>query len=105
MTTEVAEPVTAVLVTQAARTYVSARGGVLYIRVRRSRCCSGELTFLDASTKAKSRAEADVTWQQGNLEIKVLSLGLSLPETIEVDLRGSLHPHLVAYWNGCAYKL
>ena len=88
-----------------ARQYVNARGGTLFLRVRHNRCCSGGLTFLDASTSGHGSAERYETQPHDDLDIRLLHLGSVLPSKVSVEMRGKLRPHLVAYWDGCAYRL
>lgn len=92
-------------VSEQAREYVAARGGKLWLRVRRSRCCSGGVTFLEATTSAP-RAGADYTAiENDSLDVRLMNPGTHLPANLSVDLRGRIRPRLVAYWDGCAYRL
>jgi hypothetical protein len=84
---------------------VAARGGTLYLRVRHNRCCSGGLTFLDAGTDAHVDATRYETVAGADLEVRLFHLGSVLPTTVSVELRGRIRPHLVAYWDGCAFRL
>ena len=91
-----------------AREFVAARGGTLYLRVRHNRCCSGGLTFLDAATNADrdgDRYEKLSVENHDHLDVRLFHLGSVLPSTVSVDVRGKMRPHLVAYWDGCAYRL
>jgi hypothetical protein len=91
-------------VSDQARDYVAAHGGTLYLRVRHNRCCSGGLTFLDATTSEHRRGHGYEA-QPHDLDIRLFHLGSVLPTKVSVELRGKLRPHLVAYWDGCAYRL
>ena len=91
-------------VSDEAREFVSARGGTLYLRVRRNRCCSGGLTFLDASTSDRHRDDFEKL-SDATLDVRLARPGSILPEKVSVELRGKVRPHLVAYWDGCAYRL
>jgi hypothetical protein len=77
----------------------------LFLRVRHNRCCSGGLTFLDASTSADRDAERYEKLSDADLDVRLFHLGSVLPSTVSVDVRGKRRPHLVAYWDGCAYRL
>jgi hypothetical protein len=92
-------------VSDEAREYVAARGGTLFLRVRHNRCCSGGLTFLDAATSARRSGERYESQPHVDLDIRLLHLGSVLPTKVSVELRGRLRSHLVAYWDGCAYRL
>jgi hypothetical protein len=92
-------------VSDKARQYVAAHGGTLFLRVRHNRCCSGGLTFLDASTSEHRSVDRYETQQHEGLDIRLFHLGSVLPTKVSVEMRGKMHPHLVAYWDGCAYRL
>jgi hypothetical protein len=92
-------------VSEQAREFVAARGGTLFLRVRHNRCCSGGLTYLDASTNAGREADHYETLSSMNPRIRLFHLGSVLPAKVSVEMRGKLRPHLVAYWDGCAYRL
>jgi len=84
---------------------VEARGGTLFLRVRHNRCCSGGLTFMDASTSAHLVGDHYETVSQTNPEVRLFHAGSVLPAKVNVEMRGKLRPHLVAYWDGCAFRL
>ena len=88
-----------------AREFVATRGGTLFLRVRHNRCCSGGLTFLDASTSADRAADQYETLSVVNPEVRLFHRGSVLPDKVSVEVRGKVRPHLVAYWDGCAYRL
>jgi hypothetical protein len=88
-----------------ARAYVAARGGTLYLRVRHNRCCSGGLTFLDATTNPQRNLERYERLSERNLDVRLFHLDSVLPDTVSVEVRGKLRPRLVAYWDGCAYRM
>jgi hypothetical protein len=97
--------VTDIEVSDQAREFVATRGGTLFLRVRHNRCCSGGLTFLDASTSADRDGDQYETLNEANPEVRLFHLGSVLPEKVSVEVRGKVRPHLVAYWDGCAYRL
>jgi hypothetical protein len=75
------------------------------LRVRHNRCCSGGLTFLDADTSADRDADRYEQLSVADLDVRLFHLGSVLPSVVSVEVRGKLRPHLVAYWDGCAYRL
>ena len=79
---------------------VQARGGKLYVRAKRSRCCGGPLTFLEASSEPGGRSFRRVP--ADGIEL-YLDERLSPPEVLELDTGGLRRKHVHAYWNGCAY--
>lgn len=83
---------------------MAARGGVLFLRVRHNRCCSGGLTYLDASTNARGDGEGYETVSEMTPEVRLFHLGSVLPSNVSVEVRGKVRPHLVAFWDGCAYR-
>src|SRR5579863_3365555 len=96
--------VTEIEVSDQAREFVAARGGTLFLRVRHTRCCSGGLTFLDAATNTSDEDKYE-TLDESNPEVRLRHLGSVLPSKVSVEVRGKLRPHLVAYWDGCAYRM
>lgn len=88
-----------------AREYVAARGGTLFLRVRHNRCCSGGLTYLDASTSTDRDVDQYEVLKEANPEVRLFHLTSVLPATVNVEVRGRVRPHLVAYWDGCAYRI
>jgi hypothetical protein len=87
------------------RLFVLARGGTLYLHVRKTRCCSGALTFLDADVEPRRDRDRYLSCASERLEVRLLDAGVGLPRQISVEVRGRRRPHLVAYWNGCAYRM
>jgi hypothetical protein len=92
-------------VSDQAREFVASRGGTLFLRVRHNRCCSGGLTFLDATTNEDQGVDRYEVQPHEDLDIRLFHLGSVLPAKVSVEMRGKLRPHLVAYWDGCAYRL
>lgn len=98
-------PSPAIIISSDAREFVASRGGTIYLQVRQSRCCSGAITFLDASTTARHEVGNYVVLDTDQLKVRLLDLGVGLPDEVSVELRGKIRPRLTAYWNGCAYRL
>jgi hypothetical protein len=96
--------VTDIELSDQARAFVASRGGTLFLRVRHNRCCSGGLTFLDATTSARD-GERYETLPSEDPTVRLFHLGSVLPSTVSVEVRGKWRRHLVAYWDGCAYRL
>jgi hypothetical protein len=63
------------------------------------------MTFLDADVTPSARRGTYLPCESGSLEIHLLDAGVGLPRQITVKVRGRIRPHLVAYWDGCAYRL
>ncbi len=82
----------------------AARGGVIYLRLRESRCCSGTLAFLDAVTEPPARADAERAWLVEGVEVRLVSALRRPPVEIAIERRGR-RGRLVALWDGCAYRL
>jgi hypothetical protein len=80
---------------------VRERGGRLYVWTKSSRCCSGRLTWLEASTEpGGGRTFRRV--EGAAIELYVPSDLSRLPEELVVEARGRRR-HLEAYWDGCAW--
>ncbi len=94
-----------VLVSEPAKEFVATRGGKVYVRAHRHQCCSGALTMLDIATKTPKDRDNYVDTHSDGVEVQYYG-GLSgQPHQLVIELRGILRPHLVAYWDGCAYKM
>jgi hypothetical protein len=98
-------PIPTIIISPDAREYVALRGGTIYLRVRQTRCCSGAITFLDASTTARHDEGNYVALDSEFLAVRLLDIGVGLPDEVSVELRGKIRPRLTAYWNGCACRL
>ncbi len=93
-----------VVISDSAKEYVQAHGGVAYVRTHSHHCCSGTLTLLDVWTKPPKDVEGfDATDCEG-VEVQFLSGVGGRPEELVIELRGRKRQHLVAYWDGCAFK-
>ena len=93
-----------VVVSDSARAFARARGGELYVHVRRAACCSGAMTTLEVATAPPHRASPAETLTVGDLAVHLYGAP-GRPAEMSIDLRGRVRPHLVAYWDGCAYRL
>ncbi|MDA8354939.1 MAG: hypothetical protein M0Z95_01230 [Actinomycetota bacterium] len=85
--------------------YVSRRGGALWVRSTRQRCCSGSTTWLRATTR-RPRDTERYTPLDCQLPITVFfQAAAGEPHELEVELRGLLFRRPTALWDGCMVKL
>ncbi len=82
----------------------ASRGGVIYLRLRESRCCSGTLAFFDATTEPPAPGDTERAWRVGGVEVRLVSALRRPPTEIAIERRGR-RGRLVALWDGCAYRL
>ena len=94
-----------VLVSEPAKEFVATRGGKVYVRAHRHQCCSGALTMLDIATKAPKDRGNYVDAHADGVDVRYDGGFSGQPHQLVIELRGILRPHLVAYWDGCAYKM
>jgi hypothetical protein len=94
-----------VVVTDEAREYATARGGVVYVRSHPHRCCAGPLTLLDTTTDRPDDASAFTTVPAGDLSVRYLGAPEAGPHVLTIELRGKHRQRLISYWDGCAYKV
>jgi hypothetical protein len=94
-----------VLVSEPAKVFVATRGGKVYVRAHRHQCCSGALTMLDIATKAPKDRGNYVDAHADGVDVRYDGGFSGQPHQLVIELRGILRPHLVAYWDGCAYKM
>jgi hypothetical protein len=80
--------------------HVAERGGRLYVWSKTSRCCGGAICTLEASTEPDER-HSFTRIEGGAVELYVDLR--TLPETLEVDVRGLMRRSVRAYWNGLAW--
>jgi hypothetical protein len=63
------------------------------------------MTFLDADVALRVGRGSYLSCDSEGLKIQLLDAGLGFPRQITVELRGKIRPRLVAYWDGCAYRM
>jgi hypothetical protein len=90
-----------VVASSEARDFVRERGGRLFVWTKNSRCCS-PITYLRASTEAPERG-AFRRVETEDIELFIAAGVRTLPEVLEIGVRGRRRPHIEAYWNGCAF--
>ncbi len=84
--------------------HVAARGGVVYLSRRESRCCSGTLTFLDAVTHPAGTQLPLCSWRVEGVDVHLVTPMLRFPREITIELRGRRRS-LVVSLDGCAYRI
>jgi hypothetical protein len=85
--------------------YVSAPGGVLWLRCARQPCCFGAMTSMRPATSRPANA-ADYLPMRTDLPIETRLLNSpALPNEVSIELRGLPHKHLVALWDGCKFRI
>jgi hypothetical protein len=93
-----------VVISESARDYIERRGGTVFVRPHRHRCCSGALTTLDTSVSPPTDAAAYESFPVGGIDVHFRVGSAGRPSELAIELRGLLHAHPVAFWDGCAYK-
>ena len=99
------EPTVAVTLGDGVAELAASEGGVIYLSLRESRCCSGTLTFLDASTSLRSSRPALRSWSIEGVDVQLVTPVRRFPQEITIEQRGRRRRKLVAYLDGCAYRL
>ena len=87
------------------RCFVADRGGTLYVRATSSRCCTGALTILDATTERPADLTDYRRLEDGDLVVFVRFPGPRRPDELVLTLEGRRRPRPRAYWNGAALVL
>jgi hypothetical protein len=93
-----------VVVSPEAKEYVRARGGVLFVRSSRHRCCGGAVTLLDSTTDPPPDSSDFLCVDSDGIVVKFRGGALDRPHEMVIELRGVLRRRPVAYWDGCAFK-
>jgi len=84
---------------------VREQGGCVFVWADVVNCCTGGLTFLEASTDSPGPGH-EFRRLAGDAFDLFLDVGpRDLPREIHFELRGWPRKRLRAYWNGCAYAL
>jgi len=96
---------TTIVLGEGVEAFVAPRGGVVNLSRRSSRCCSGTLVFLDADISTSDPAPALRSWSVGAIEVRLVTPMVKLPSEIAIEMRGRRRPKLVAFQDGCAYRL
>lgn len=95
-----------VQISDPARRYVVSRGGKVYVRTHSYRCCSaGSLTLLDAETTPPPDELNFDHVDCGDVNVAYFGGKNGRPEQLLIEMRGRFRPRLVAYWDGCAFKV
>jgi hypothetical protein len=94
-----------VVVSPEAREFVSTHGGAVYVRSHRHRCCSGPLTLLDVTTEAPADAGGFAPVEAGDLTVRYDGDPADGPHQLTIELHGIVRRRLMAYWDGCAFRL
>jgi len=90
--------------TELAGNFVTSRGGVVFVRAKRSRCCSGTLTTLGIDTVRPMDVAESARESAVGIEVRYAGGASGQPQKLVIELRGKKRRRLAAYWDGCAYK-
>ena len=93
-----------VIVSDSARVYLAAQGGVAFVRPRSYKCCSGALTTLNVDVSPPVDADRFSPTDAIDVDVRFLESPVGAPSQLTIDTRGRRHKRLVAYWDGCAFK-
>ena len=93
-----------VVVSPEAATFAAGRGGVVYVRSHRHRCCAGPVTLLDTTTDPPADAGDFVAVPAGDLTVRYHGDPAAGPHVLTIALRGTFRRRLVSFWDGCAFK-
>ncbi len=94
-----------VLASPEAVAFIRDRGGSLFVWADRALCCTGELTFLEASTDSPGAERSFRRLSGGDFDLFFDAGARDLPDELHLDVKGWRTRKIRAYWNGCAYAL
>ncbi len=80
---------------------VQERGGKLFVWAKRTRCCRGGLTFLEAATEAPEREFR--RFGGGEIELYLDERLQRLPDELHLEVKGRRQKRVEVFWDGCAY--
>ncbi|HET8892969.1 MAG TPA: hypothetical protein VFM96_02575 [Gaiellaceae bacterium] len=87
------------VVSEPAAELIKERGGRLYVRMKKARCC-GAITTLVTSSSPPPGFEFERISEAGDIELFMPAHLERLPEELHVDVH---RRRIEAYWNGCAW--
>jgi len=90
-----------VVVSEPARRLIAERGGRLYVRTNRSRCCGGGVTRLVTSSEPSAGVEFRRAVEADGFELFLPARLARLPDELHVEVRR--RSRVEAFWNGCAW--
>ena len=99
------EPKVAVTLGDGVAELATSEGGVIYLSLRESRCCSGTLAFLDASTSLRCPRPTLRSRSVEGVDVRPVTPMRRFPQEITIELRGRRRRKLAAYVDGCAFRL
>lgn len=89
-----------------AEAFVSARGGRLWVWAAPPRmCCAGTPSYMHATVQPPSELQGFRQIPTAGLELWFRAPVGTLPEVLEIGMRGKRRPRVEAYWDGCVYAL
>lgn len=94
-----------VIVSDPATECVNAHDGAVYVRAHTHRCCSGSLTMLDVWTKPPKGIHKFVSAPSEGIDVKFAAGFSGQPDQLLIELRGVFRQRLVAFWDGCCFKI
>jgi hypothetical protein len=94
-----------VVVSEEAKELINIHGGVVYVRSHQHRCArGGPLTLLDITTDPPSDADEFRTVETDGITMRYHGDPVDQPHVLTIEVHGIVHRHMMAYWDGCAYK-
>jgi hypothetical protein len=93
-----------VILSEAAVDHASRHGGHIYVQAHTHRCCSGALTLADVTTTPPTDPSGYRPFEVDGIAVCYLGDEVGAPQQLSIDVRG-LRRRLVAFWDGCAYRM
>ncbi|MGH2443104.1 MAG: hypothetical protein ACRDFX_08075 [Chloroflexota bacterium] len=100
-----ADPFPRVHLSAEASALIHHRGGSIWVWPSRHRCCSGELTLLEASTRDPERESMFLHRCVDGISIYIQPPSHEIGASLQLDVRGVRRKRIEAAWNGCAFVL
>jgi hypothetical protein len=94
-----------VVVSDEAKVYIAGHGGVVFVSAHSHRCCTGPMTLFDTSTAVPDDLDAFDSLASEGIAVRFRGDPSDRPDRLTIELRGVLRRHLVASWDGSAYRL
>ena len=94
-----------VVISKPAEEFIRDHGGTVFVRAHPHRCCTGSLTLLDTATAPPADSADFESFDTGDIGVRFHPGASGLPSHLTIELSGMLKRRLVAFWDGCAFKL
>ena len=87
--------------------FVRQHGGLLFVWADHAQCCTGTLTYLEASVDSPGPQHdfLRLSGEGSGFQLMFDPHGHRMPDEVHLDVKGWRRKRVRAYWNGCTYAI